>query len=63
MKKGLSDYSFDELLLMPRAKFTKIMQDSIVDMRRILDPTGELEEVNPQNTKIINKHYGQDSHD
>ena len=39
------------------------MQDSIVDMRRILDPTGELEEVNPQNTKSINKHYGQDSHD
>lgn len=63
MKRGLSDYSFDELLLMPRAKFTKIMQDSIVDMRRILDPTGELEEVNTQNTKIINEHYGQNSHD
>ena len=64
MKRGLSDYSFDELLLMPRAKFTKILQDSIAEMRSILDPTREQKDnVNNEHSKIINKHYGQDSHD
>ena len=65
MKRGLSNYSFDELLLMPRAKMNKIIEESIADMRHILDPTGEFEGelIDNKPTKLIEKHYGQDYND
>lgn len=42
MKKRLSEYNLDELLLMQRAKFMKLLQKTIEELRRILDPDGEL---------------------
>ena len=42
MKKRLSEYNLDELLLMQRAKFMKLLQKTIEELRRILEQDGEL---------------------
>ena len=55
MKKRLSEYSIDQLLLMPRAQLLKLIQKSIVDIRQILDPVGEF--VEESEHTIIEQHY------
>lgn len=59
MKKRLSEYSIDQLLLMPRAQLLKLIQKSIEDIRLILDPVGEFVEESEHN--IILRHYETDS--
>ena len=42
MSKKLSEYSIDELLLMQRNKFLKLLQRTIEELRYLLDPDGEI---------------------
>lgn len=42
MSKKLSEYSIDELLLMQRNKFLKLLQRTIEEIRYLLDPDGEI---------------------
>ena len=53
MSKKLSEYSIDELLLMQRNKFLKLLQRTIEEIRYLLDPDGEMsDELNREvNTK------------
>ena len=44
MKKRLSEHTFDELLLMPRAQFIRLLAQSIAKIRQILDPDGDFAE-------------------
>lgn len=44
MNRRLSEYSIDELLLMSKAKFLKLLQKTIEEIRLILDPDGEFAE-------------------
>ena len=48
MKKRFSDYTFDELLLMSRAQFMRLMEQCKREIRQMLDPLNELSE--PSNT-------------
>lgn len=45
MKKRFSDYTFDELLLMSRAQFMRLMEQCKREIRQILDPLDELSEL------------------
>ena len=45
MKKRFSDYTFDELLLMSRAQFMRLMEQCKRDIRQMLDPLDELSEL------------------
>lgn len=42
MSKKLSEYNIDELLLMQRAKFLKLLHKTIAELRLLLDPDGEI---------------------
>lgn len=42
MSKKLSEYSIDELLLMQRNKFLKLLRKTIEELRYLLDPDGEI---------------------
>lgn len=44
MKKRFSDYTFDELLLMSRAQFMRLMEQCKREIRQMLDPLNELSE-------------------
>lgn len=44
MSKKLSEYNIDELLLMQRAKFLKLLHKTIAELRLLLDPDGEIAE-------------------
>ena len=45
MKKRFSDYTFDELLLMSRAQFMRLMEQCKREIRQMLDPLDELSEL------------------
>ena len=44
MNRRLSEHNIDELLLMPKTKFLKLLQKAINEIRLILDPDGEFAE-------------------
>lgn len=55
MTKRLSCYSFDELLYLPKRELKKLLKESVDDIRRILDPDGELQmQSKPKNRLISN---------
>ena len=42
MSKRLSNYSFDELLLMPKKQLEELLQRAIDTILKALDPDGEI---------------------
>lgn len=58
MNKRLSNYSFDELLLMPRKQLKELLERTIDSIIQILDSEEELDK--NTNNSLIHKHYETD---